>query len=164
MNTHTHRCTQTHTKGHIHGGTDTGAQTRGHRHGGTDTGHRHGAQTRGTDTDTCTCTFTFTHRHTGGGGGGGGVSTYIFLIRMYPVKTKGEPKAGAGFLTNYQPKSGANHICYKNATQSQGNLVSVQIDILLVPNKRGGRLLIFDFLNSQDRLLPFITFRKPNNK
>ena len=28
-----------------------------------------------------------------GGGGGGG------------VKTKGEPKAGAGFLTNYQPKS-----------------------------------------------------------
>ena len=49
---------------------------------------------------------------------------------MYPVKTKGEPKAGAGFLTNYQPKSGANHICYKNATQSRGNLVSVQIDIL----------------------------------
>ena len=33
-------------------------------------------------------------------GGGGGVTTYIFLIRMYPVKTKGEPKAGAGFLTN----------------------------------------------------------------
>ena len=51
-------------------------------------------------------------------GGGGGMTTYIFLIRMYPVKTKGEPKAGAGFLTtNYQPKSGANHICYKNATQ-----------------------------------------------
>ena len=49
---------------------------------------------------------------------------------MYTVKTKGEPKAGAGFLTNYQPKSGANHICYKNATQSWGNLVSVQIDIL----------------------------------
>ena len=57
------------------------------------------------------------------------VTTYFFLIRMYPVKTKGEPKAGAGFLTNYQPKSGANHICYKNATQSRGNLVSVQIDI-----------------------------------
>ena len=34
------------------------------------------------------------------------MTTYIFLIRMYPVKTKGEPKAGAGFLTNYQPKSG----------------------------------------------------------
>ena len=51
---------------------------------------------------------------------GGGVTTYIFLIRMYPVKTKGEPKAGAGFLTNYQPKSGSNHICYKNATQSRG--------------------------------------------
>ena len=46
------------------------------------------------------------------------------------MKTKGEPKAGAGFLTNYQPKSWANHICYKNATQSRGNLVSVQIDIL----------------------------------
>ena len=58
------------------------------------------------------------------------MTTYIFLIRMYPVKTKGEPKAGAGFLTNYQPKSGANHICYKNATQSRGSLVSVQIDIL----------------------------------
>ena len=42
----------------------------------------------------------------GGGGGGGGVTTYIFLIRMYPEKTKGEPKAGAGFLANYQPKSG----------------------------------------------------------
>ena len=64
------------------------------------------------------------------GGGGGGVTTYIFLIRMYPVKTKGEPKVVAGFVTNYQPKSGANHICYKNATQSRGNLVSVQIDIL----------------------------------
>ena len=64
------------------------------------------------------------------GGGGGGVTTYIFLIRMYPVKTKGEPKAGAGFLTNYQPKSGTDHICYKNATQSRGNLVSVQIDII----------------------------------
>ena len=62
--------------------------------------------------------------------GGSFRSTYIFLIRMYPVKTKGEPKAGAGFLTNYQPKSGANHICHKNATQSRGNLVSVQIDIL----------------------------------
>ena len=62
--------------------------------------------------------------------GGGEVTTYIFLIRMYPVKTKEEPKAGAGFLTNYQPKSGANHICYKNGTQSRGNLVSVQIDIL----------------------------------
>ena len=58
------------------------------------------------------------------------MTTYIFLIRMYPVKTKGAPKAGAGFPTNYQPKSGANHICYKNATQSRGNLVSVQIDIL----------------------------------
>ena len=46
------------------------------------------------------------------------------------MKTKGEPKAGAGLLTNYQPESGANHICYKNATQSRGNLVSVQIDIL----------------------------------
>ena len=33
----------------------------------------------------------------GGGGGGGGVITYIFLIRMYPVKTKGEPKAGGRF-------------------------------------------------------------------
>ena len=66
----------------------------------------------------------------GGVGGGGGGTTYIFLIRMYPVKTKGEPNAGAGFLTNYQPKSGANHICYKNATQSRGNFVSVQIDIL----------------------------------
>ena len=55
---------------------------------------------------------------------------YIFLLRIYPVKTKGEPKAGTGFLTNYHPKSGANHICYKNATQSRGNLVSVQIDIL----------------------------------
>ena len=63
-------------------------------------------------------------------GGGGGVTTYIFLIWMYPVKTKGEPKAGAGFLTNCQPKSGANHICYNNATQSRGKLVSVQIDIL----------------------------------
>ena len=61
---------------------------------------------------------------------GEGVTTYIFLIRMYPMITKGEPKAGAGFLTNYQPKSGANHICYKNATQSRRNLVSVQIDIL----------------------------------
>ena len=65
-------------------------------------------------------------------GGGGGL--HIFLMRMYPVKTKGEPKAGAGFLTNYQPKSGANHICYKNATQSRGNLVSVQIDIQCVSN------------------------------
>ena len=65
-----------------------------------------------------------------GGGGGGGMTTYIFLIRMYPVKTEGEPKAWAGFLTNYQPKSGAKHMCYKNATQSRGNLVSVQIDIL----------------------------------
>ena len=46
---------------------------------------------------------------------------------MYPVKTKGEPKAGAGFLTNYQPKSGANHICYKNATQSRpGKLISLE--------------------------------------
>ena len=53
-------------------------------------------------------------------GGGGGVTTCIFLIRRYPVKTKGEPKAGAGFLTNHQPKSGANHISYKNATQSRG--------------------------------------------
>ena len=60
----------------------------------------------------------------GGGGGGGGVTTYIFLIRMYPVKTKGEPKAGIGFLTNYQPKSGANHRCYKNATQSRGNVMN----------------------------------------
>ena len=59
------------------------------------------------------------------GGGGGGGTTYIFLIRMYPVKTKGEPKAGAGFLTNYQPKSGANHICHKNATQSRGNLYCI---------------------------------------
>ena len=67
---------------------------------------------------------------TTGGGGGGGVTTYIFLTRMYPGKTKGEPKAGAGFLINYEPKSGANNICYKNATQSRGNLVSVLIDIL----------------------------------
>ena len=37
-------------------------------------------------------------------------NTYIFLIRMYPVKAKGEHKAGAGFLTNYQPIPGANHI------------------------------------------------------
>ena len=70
-------------------------------------------------------------------GGGGGVTTYIFLIRMYPVKTKGEPKAGAGFLTNSKPKSGANHICYKNATQSRGNLVSVQIDILFSEKPAG---------------------------
>ena len=41
------------------------------------------------------------------------------------MKTKGEPKAGAGFLTNYQLKSGANHICYKNATQSRGNLYCI---------------------------------------
>ena len=47
------------------------------------------------------------------------MTTYIFLIQMYPVKTIGEHKAGAGFLTNYQPKSGANHIYYKNATQSR---------------------------------------------
>ena len=46
----------------------------------------------------------------GGGGGGGRVTTFIFLIPMCPVKRKGEPKAGAYFLTNYQPKSGANHI------------------------------------------------------
>ena len=45
------------------------------------------------------------------------------------MKTKGEPKAGAGFLTNYQPKSGANHICYKNATQSRGNLNSLCISL-----------------------------------
>ena len=64
-------------------------------------------------------------RHVLHEGGGGGVTTYIFLIRMYPVKTKGEPKSGAGFLTNYQPKSGANHICYKNATQSRGNLYCI---------------------------------------
>ena len=31
-----------------------------------------------------------------GGGGGRGVTTYIFLIWMYPVKTEGEPKAGVG--------------------------------------------------------------------
>ena len=61
----------------------------------------------------------------GRGGGGVGVTTYMFLIRMYPVKTKGEPKAGAGFLINYQPKYGANHICYKNATQSRGNLYCI---------------------------------------
>ena len=61
----------------------------------------------------------------------------IVLIRMYPVKTKVEPKARAGFLTNYQPKSMTNHICYKNATQSRGNLVSVQIDkVLILHNAR----------------------------
>ena len=32
-----------------------------------------------------------------GEGGGGGVTTYIFLIRMYPVKTKGEPKSRGRF-------------------------------------------------------------------
>ena len=40
--------------------------------------------------------------------GGGGDYIY-FSDTDVPVKTKGEPKAGAGFLTNYEPKSGANH-------------------------------------------------------
>ena len=41
--------------------------------------------------------------------GGGGDYIY-FSDTDVPVKTKGEPKAGAGFLINYQPKSGANHM------------------------------------------------------
>ena len=48
---------------------------------------------------------------------------YFFWYGCTPWKTKGRaPKPGAGFLTNYQAKSGANHICYKNATQSRGKL------------------------------------------
>ena len=69
-------------------------------------------------------------------GGGGGVTTYIFLIWMYPVKTK-----GAGFLTDYQPKSGANHICYKNATQSWGvaEWRSLEFNVYFI----GTKLLVF---------------------
>ena len=55
------------------------------------------------------------------GGGGGGVTTYIFLIRMYPVKTKGEPKAGAAnpnlgqiiHVIKMRPKAGETGIAYK---------------------------------------------------
>ena len=49
--------------------------------------------------------------------GGGGVTTYIFLI---PRENQRRAQSRAGFLTNYQPKSGANHICYKSANQSRG--------------------------------------------
>ena len=61
--------------------------------------------------------------------GGGGDYIY-FPDTDVPRENQRRAQTGAGFLANYQPISGENHICYKNATQSRGNLVSVQIDIL----------------------------------
>ena len=64
------------------------------------------------------------------------MTTYIFLIRMYPLETKGGPKAGAGFLklptqiqgksyvTKWRPKTGETWFLCKLTYSS-------------VPNKRG---------------------------